>query len=141
MKNLLLGICTLVLLAGAEPRQSDTQKELAKLKGKWTVVTMVTNGKDDPDATKHGITFDGDAVTIEQPSGESKGTCVLDPTKDPKHIDLKPTEDPDAVLHGIYSLNGDELKVCVCAASGERPTKFESKEGSNQRYAVLKRAK
>jgi hypothetical protein len=39
----------------------------------------------------------------------------------------------------IYSLDGDELKVCLEAAGKPRPTKFVSKAGDTSVVWVLKR--
>jgi uncharacterized protein (TIGR03067 family) len=142
MKATLLGICTLVLLAGADdPKQADKQKELERLKGTWNVVSMVLNGQDDPNGTSNSITFNGENVTIKEPSRDSKGKCALDLSKDPKHIDLTPDDGSGRTLLGIYALKDDELKLCIARPDAERPTQFESKEGSNLRYVVLKRMK
>jgi uncharacterized protein (TIGR03067 family) len=51
--------------------------------------------------------------------GKSEGTYKLDPTQTPKRIDF-PMAGKKATLPGIYSLNGDELKICL---GGEGDTK------------------
>ena len=42
---------------------------------------------------------------------------------------------------GIYSLEGDSLKLCLEAASRPRPKTLESKEGETTHAFVLKRTK
>jgi uncharacterized protein (TIGR03067 family) len=139
MKCFLLALCTLFLLTEGDDGK-PSEKDLKLLNGTWKVVSMVHNGKDIPNAEDHGITFDGENVTIKEPNGGSKGKCTrLDPTKDPKEIDLTP-DGGGKKLQGIYELKGDELKLCL-TRSDERPSRFESKEGSNSRLVVLKREK
>jgi uncharacterized protein (TIGR03067 family) len=140
MRQTLLGVCTIFFLVAADDAKQDTQKELERLKGTWRVVSMIQNGKVNEKGPEHSITFDGNNVTIKEPNGESKGTCKIDPTKDPKQIDLIPDDNPDKKLQAIYQLKADELKLCI-ARDVERPTRFESKEGSRHRYVVLKREK
>ena len=74
---------------------------------------------------------------------EHKGTFKLDASKKPKQIDITPTDgdEKDKVIHGIYSLEKDELKICIARGDKERPTEFESKEGSGHMLVTLKRAK
>jgi len=140
MKCLLLAFCALFLLTDGD-NGKPSEKDLNLLKGNWKVVSMVHNGKDLPNAEDHGITFDGENVTIKEPNGESKGKCTrLDPAKDPKQIDLTP-DGGGKKLQGIYELKGDELKLCLTRSDSERPSRFESKEGSNSRLVVLKREK
>jgi uncharacterized protein (TIGR03067 family) len=65
---------------------------------------------------------------------------TLDPSKKPKAIDVTPLTGKDSgrALLGIYSIEGDTLKICV--ATGRRtprPTKF--KGGDGVVFLVLKR--
>ncbi len=130
----------LVFLAiGADDKNDPGARDLALLKGTWSVVSMIQDGNNVPNAADQAVTFDGKNVTIKEKERDSKGTCKLDATKDPRHIDLIPNDNPDRKLLGIYSLKGDELTICL--AGGDRPTEFESKAGSRRRLVVLKHAK
>src|SRR5262249_45608483 len=140
MKRLVLAAMVIVLGAGADDKKDEGKKDLDLLKGTWKVTSMIVNGKEDANASDHGITFDGEKVTIKEKNGESKGTCKIDTAKEPKQIDLTPDDDPDKKIVGIYSLKDDELKLCLTRGA-ERPTEFESKEGSKRRFVVLKREK
>jgi hypothetical protein len=42
-------------------------------------------------------------------------------------------------LEGIYQLDGDTWKICLKVSGKERPTKFETKAGSELVLATLKR--
>jgi RNA polymerase sigma factor (sigma-70 family) len=50
---------------------------------------------------------------------------TIDPSKEPKQIDL--TEPKE--VRGIYSIEGDTLKICFGAPGAERPTVFSAKKG------------
>ena len=64
-------------------------------------------------------------------------TFKLDPSKKPKAIDI--TEMGETVP-GIYSIEGDTLKIYFCnSRGGERPT--ELKDGQNVNSYVLQRTK
>jgi len=49
--------------------------------------------------------------------------------------------DKGKTLLGIYELSDDAYKVCFAAPGKDRPTEFNSKEGSGNRLIVMKREK
>jgi uncharacterized protein (TIGR03067 family) len=63
----------------------------------------------------------------------------LDPTKKPKAIDVVLQDKKTG--QGIYSLEGDTLKICHGESDDPRPSEFESKEGSRNTVVVFKRVK
>jgi hypothetical protein len=65
----------------------------------------------------------------------------LDPAKTPKTVDASIVRGPQKgeVLLGIYSLEGDTLKVCLQMSGQERPTEFTAQAGSGRLYLVSKR--
>ena len=65
-------------------------------------------------------------------------TFTLDSTKKPKAIDVDMDGTPGV---GIYSLEGDTLKICHSEGKDARPTEFATKEGTKNSLLVLKRAK
>lgn len=81
--------------------------------------------------------FSGDTFKLVE--GEKvliRGTFSVDPSKTPKVMELVIAEgagpDPEAKAHGIYELNGDELKWCVAEPGTDaRPDKFETKGTTN----------
>jgi uncharacterized protein (TIGR03067 family) len=75
------------------------------------------------------MVFSGDTVTIPIKEARKQVPFKLDPSKKPKQIDLEIMEgQPNK---GIYSLEGDTLKLCVSEDENEdRPTEFATKPGT-----------
>jgi uncharacterized protein (TIGR03067 family) len=76
-----------------------------------------------------------------------KGKITLDPSKQPKTLDMELTEDAQGhhqgeVSPGIYAVEGDTLKWCN-TAPGEpnRPKEFSTNKEKNHMLLVLKRDK
>jgi uncharacterized protein (TIGR03067 family) len=134
-----------LVLVAADDKKDDAKKDKEKLAGKWTIVSVTHDGKEDDKAKEEGTaTFEGDELTIHLGGKDHKGTFKIDPDKKPKEIDITPGDGPekDKVLQGIYSLDKDELKICITHDSaGSRPTELESKEGSKTLLIVFKKAK
>jgi uncharacterized protein (TIGR03067 family) len=142
-------LCVLLPLLLAAPLAADEKKaadkDLEALEGKWVFETLVVGGVDEykDGAPKVVIQFKGG-------KGEFvEGNVVpdyrtfkfkIDPTTDPKCLDVT-FIDKGETMEAIYELKGDELKICVHAGGKERPTKFESPEGSPLVLAVAKRQK
>jgi uncharacterized protein (TIGR03067 family) len=135
-----------VLLLIATDRAKGDDKETAdKLRGTWTTVSLVEDGKEQDEAKGDKVTFEAGTITVNAKNGdEHRVTYKVDPDGKAGTIDITPTEGPhkDQVLKGIYRLKGDELKICLARdPDKERPKEFESKEGSGLILSTLKRAK
>jgi uncharacterized protein (TIGR03067 family) len=140
-------IAILMLAFGLARGDDDkVKKEMALMEGEWTLVSAVGNGKEMPEEqVKTGKrTVKGDESTVEI-GGKVvvKAKFTIDPSQKVKTIDYVVLEGDlkDQKLLGIYELDGDTLKFCLAGPDGERPTKFESKEGSKHGYSVWKKAK
>lgn len=131
--------------------QDDAVKmELDRLDGTWHVVGHETDGK--PASEEHWrkvqfifkgnqLTFAGDEVLSKK---VAKMTIVVDPSTDPRVIDLKVVagDFKGTALEGIYEIKGDGLRICFRNDEAKnRPTDFATKEGTNLVLFVLKRAK
>src|SRR5262249_42478374 len=68
----------------------------------------------------------------------AKGTFTIDPTKNPKWIDVKL---PAGDSTGIYELKGDRLRVCWASPGEKRPAEFKTKEGIQQAIVTYERIK
>jgi len=138
MRKSVLAVAAVVAFAAVGV--ADDKKPL---EGKWTIESITRDGKAD-DALK-GATrvHEGDKYTI-TPAKDSKGTATegtftVDAEK--KTIDMKPSSGTfkGKTLLGVYKLDGDTLTVAFTET--ERPTGFESKEGSKVVVAVMKKTK
>src|SRR5687767_5023211 len=117
-------------------------EDLKRLQGKWQFVERIVDGKRVD--IKSTWTISGDEISYGPESGVW-AVFKLDGTTKPKTIDINPISklDPKNVgktLKGIYEIDGDTFKLCgpIEAGAKERPTAFESKEGSGVTLLVLK---
>lgn len=129
----------------------DAKEELKKLQGRWQVASAEIDGNL-ADGKKFGIT--GLIVTDAKLQFQNDGKDVMsfaftaDPSKKPKAMDW--VKDKNSItLPTIYSLEGDELKLCMPLlpkkGSGDmveikRPESFDTK-GNPVLTIVLKREK
>ena len=129
--------------AGDDPIDA-TAVERARHQGTWAVVSMVREGKAAPADIVATITrhVDGDHVTWKREGKPFAGTTViLDPTVDPKTIDVTPDGGPDRdkPVLGIYKLDGDSLTICMAGVNRPRPKDFSAAEGSKQTLTTFRR--
>jgi uncharacterized protein (TIGR03067 family) len=115
--------------------------------GKWVIESALRDGKDDPGLKGAVRIHDGETYSVTPVDGSktppAKGTFTLDLSKTPVAIDMKPTTGryKDKLLLGIAKVDGDTLVIAFAEPGKDRPTAFESKEGSGIVLAVHRRAK
>lgn len=138
MNSLLLGLAVAVgapAIKSAKPDPSPV--------GEWTVEASLFGGKDDGvmrTAPIEKIIITADRWTVVRNGDTSVGSPIaFDPKKDPPELDFNPGLGAGAIK-GIYKLDGDTLTVCY-AIDGDRPTKVESRAGTQVRLMTLKRIK
>lgn len=126
---------TLVLVAAglllAAEAKEDAKKEQERFQGTWTIVSLENQGmKVADDAIKDWkLTIKDDQWIVSQGDRELKATFKLDPTKDPKQIDLAiKNGDQEVLAKGIYKLENDTLTMCRTAGQKERPKEFKTSE-------------
>jgi uncharacterized protein (TIGR03067 family) len=133
------------LNAGANAREADpAQQEKTKLQGLWTVVKAKQNGEPADRLIDATLTIAGDRF-ISDAGGKvlGKGTWKVDPTKDPKTIDVQYSEGSEKgkVAKGIYQLNGSTWIILFSAPGLERPLSFTTEQKDGQTFLILKAAK
>src|SRR6266487_465579 len=124
-------VCFLILTTGAlmvadGPSKDDPSKgDLDKLRGTWSTVSLVNNGKTLVDEKNTWMIKVGDKTV-------ARGVFKIDSNKKPKEIDIMDESGVknDKTKLGIYELNGNTYKYCLASAGKPRPTDFTSKEGS-----------
>ena len=159
MSRTTLALVLGVLITPAAPLDEKAKPDPEQLQGTWKFVRLSLFGNEPPKeflpkvrvviegktfTIKPGIVFEG---SNEKPDGEWKlgakdgdsVTIELDPSKKPKTIDLTTEFDGQKMtLHGIYQLDGDDLKICF---GQQRPKEFPGKVDSGTVLYVLKRDK
>jgi len=134
-------VCGLVFSAGLA---ADEKSDQDKIQGKWQMESGMRGGKALPDENVKNtvIVIDGNKMkftrTVDGKEQTREMTFKLDASKKPKTIDVDIEGKPGL---GIYTLDGDTLKICHGEQGDERPTELSSKEGSKVTVVVLKRVK
>jgi uncharacterized protein (TIGR03067 family) len=140
--SLLIGLA----LAVGAPGAKDPPKKAPTIVGEWAGEKAVRGGKERP-VPDGGITFNFAAdgkLTVKEGAGKSNDAAYkIDAKKSPAEIDIIPPEGKDEpTIQGIFKIEGDTLTICITGGQGgERPTKFESPDGSRTMLMILKRAK
>src|SRR3954452_2258685 len=112
----LLSLAALALAADAPPASDAAAKDKAALQGTWQSVAEEMRGGAAPgDPRDHRMGFSGDSFRFGRADETLiRGTFKLDRTKSPKVMEMVITEgagaSPESPCHGIYQLDGDELK-------------------------------
>src|SRR5262249_1316708 len=122
----------------------DSEKELEKLQGEWTMVSLEQRGRKTPDENVRlmKLTVKGDQwiVSRQGGTGEQRETIKIDPSQNPGTLDM--TGPAGFTSLGIYKLEGDTLTLCRTIERGDidRPHEFKTtpEEGI---LVVWKRAK
>jgi uncharacterized protein (TIGR03067 family) len=123
-------LATGLLLAAEPPAKEDAEKkDLDQLQGDWTMVAMEFRGdKAGEEQVKNNkLTIKGDKWTVTIADRETKATFKIDPSKDPKTLDLTITiNDVITRSKGIYKLDGDTFTLCRTTGDVERPKEFKT---------------
>jgi uncharacterized protein (TIGR03067 family) len=115
-----------------------------KLQGTWKVVAGNEGGKTLTPARVKGtkMVVAGDKMTVHEQETTREMTFKLDPTKEPRAIDMTITEGKGKGEKslGIYALEGDTLKIAFALPGKSRPANFTPQQGSSEMLFVMKRA-
>jgi uncharacterized protein (TIGR03067 family) len=119
-------------------------KELERLQGEWTGVTLVLSGETLPAQFLKGakrIVKGNETTVIIGGQTMMKAMFVVNSSVTPKTIDYTITDGADQGKKqlGIYEIEGDIAKYCFGAVGKDRPTTFESKPGDGRTYGTWKR--
>lgn len=149
MNTMFLGLA----IAVAAPAPKDSPKKENALLGEWVLESMSFAGKpiNSPGETKHEFAAGGKySLLIDGKKGKCKfSQFEVDAAADTPTVDLieEPTPigggraRPGSIMRGIYKIDGERLTICFGPEIGDRPTKFESPDGSKITLMTLKRAK
>lgn len=137
---IVLVIVTAAACLAAPQQGGATDKD--RIQGTWKFVSVLDQGVEQPMPDAIRVVITSDLLTMVYPKDDPTGwKYTIDPSKDPKQMDWLSEEEPGRPIRqpGIYSLEGDTLKICSAAAGKPRPTRFESKRGDFGGLWTLKR--
>ena len=117
-----------------------------KLEGTWKCVSATVNGKPLPEMIigQLRLTLTKDRYKTEMANEVLfDSTYTLDPSKNPKQINMVGTEGDlkGKQAQGIYSVQNDTLQICYTMPDKARPGAFESTAGSEAYLILWKRQK
>lgn len=124
-------------------RAAVTKKELEKLQGTWSLVSMKANGQQISGENRGFVfTFKGDRWSLHVNGLLSQAGTVQQIEVMAKHnaIDLPITEGGNVGVTAIsiYAIEGDELKYVNSAV---RATELDTKPGDYRSYSIFRRVK
>ena len=125
---ILVAFVSFTAVGADDAKEKAIKQEREKLQGKWKLTSVARDGKE----RAAGFDF---FVVIKGDKWDDNGTTIqIDPSQNPKRIDLNYKKGPDGQApfeKGIYKLDKDTLTVCICEPIGEveRPKEFKSTEG------------
>jgi uncharacterized protein (TIGR03067 family) len=106
-------------------KKKTIKKDLERLQGEW-ILNSVNGDEKTP--------FSGSVFVVTNDKfewvGSHRGTFTIDPTKNPKAIDMY----FDVVSLGIYEIEGKTLKIY--ASREKRPEKFSTPEGKDGEFIL-----
>jgi RNA polymerase sigma-70 factor (ECF subfamily) len=126
-----------------QPPEADGDEEA--IQGAWRLVDAERNGKEageDPYRRQSRWLIGKDVIALRDRNG-SRGSWgyKLDPTKDPKTIDLLVASGPGktTMIPAIYQLSGDRLKICLAGPDNVRPKEINTRPKTGWTMYTLKR--
>jgi len=140
-------VLTVTLGSGAAEPKPDAQKAALKvLQGTWTIVSIENQGKQSAadQLPKAIIVVAGTQMSANEAGFKFKFALRVHPDTQPQALDLELGEEGKTkdVLEGICAVEGDMLKLCLCATPNQkaRPSEFAASENSNSVLIVFKRS-
>lgn len=149
INGLVLAAASLLLPAGvsAGDNKGAPRGDKEKLQGKWHIVSIAV---EDKVITREGApkewkgTFETDLFVEGDRFGQvgsGNAKIELDETRDPKQITVR-DDGGKLTFRGIYSIDGDALKVCINGDGSDvrRPEEFVTRKGTPLLLIHLKKA-
>ncbi len=136
---------TAALSFGADPTPEAVKKGLEDFQGVWTVVSMQEDGKFlSPERLKKiKLTIKGENFTFETANDSHDGLYKIDPTKDPKLLNIEVTrgDEKGKIYQAIYKFEDGRMIQCMHKANVRRPNTFDGQAGSENLLEIWQRQK
>jgi uncharacterized protein (TIGR03067 family) len=145
MTRIAIGLLVMLLAGAQTPQEDAVKKDLKGFQGTWVIAALEVNGKEVAVDKLEGtsVTVKGDRYTVKIKDKVFPMRIKLDPSKDPREIDMIPTEGDkkDQVHRGIYKLENDTFKICRgLNPDQDRPNQFATWPNTNYFVVTWKRA-
>lgn len=125
------------------PQLARHVEQLRALEGTWAFASLEVDGNVMPPAMMGSsrILIDGDRFRTESPEATYEGVFNIHVEARPQEIDIEFVAGPEAGNwnFGIFSLEGDQLDICLNLNGKPRPTEFCTSPGSDHAYERLTR--
>jgi uncharacterized protein (TIGR03067 family) len=126
-------------------RADDAKDDGKSIDGTWVPSAAELGGEKFPDEVRKTIKLvigDGQ-YTVMVGTNPDKGNIRLDPSKNPKAMNIIGTEGPNKgkTILAIYDKTDDTLKICYDLSGRARPTEFKTTKGSQLFLVTYNRAK
>lgn len=131
--------------AGPEPPAKAAEKpkrqvtDLDLMQGSWLITSLIARGREQEESGVARLVIKGDVAGFIKRPGKTPDEfkLKLDSSAEPPAIDFIESGKP---MHGIYELDGDNLKICYFDRGTTRPKSFDvTKEGRQAVLMILKR--
>jgi uncharacterized protein (TIGR03067 family) len=140
------GMALLVCMGSAwsdNPKSGENDSKA--ILGSWQMISGELAGNAFPEEVAKSVRLvlsDGKYV-VTVGKNPDEGTTKIDPTKDPKTLDILGVKGPNQskTILAIYELKGDTLRVCYDLGGKERPKEFKSKPDTKLFLATYHREK
>ena len=124
-------LCAAALLA-ADNKVNGLHSDNRLIQGRWKVIASEEAGAAQQFAEEAYFVIKDDTISVRPSRGHPITLKYqLDPAQEPKAIDTSHEIDRGRPISqlGIYSIEGDKLKLCIAGRGQPRPANFESKAG------------
>jgi uncharacterized protein (TIGR03067 family) len=129
--------CVLPLVAwGADASSADQEdalrKERERLRGTWRIVALEHSGNKVDEAEARKLTVvngaDDQWTLFQDGNALARGVNKLDPTQQPKAIDITLTEadGKEQKYRAIYELKDKTRRLCIAPLGKDRPAEFST---------------
>jgi uncharacterized protein (TIGR03067 family) len=136
MRHPLLVLVVLFLATILGACGGSKMEDSAMLNGTWIPIDAELGGRPFPGDVLKTLTLvvkDGQ-YTVDWAGVVDKGTLSVEPTANPKTMDITGTEGPSEGrrFFAIYEFKGDTLRICYDVGGTDRPTEFKTAVGTQQ---------